>query len=71
MNKIKNVFIIGGTGLLGYYAALEFLKRGIYVSTISLEGDKPGDWYPKDVQILYGDIFLMSNTELISMLTGF
>ncbi|HXK82412.1 MAG TPA: hypothetical protein PLO05_09660 [Bacteroidales bacterium] len=71
MNKIKNVFIIGGTGLLGYYASKEFLKRGISVSTISLEGDKPGDWYPKDVQILYGDIFLMSNTELKSMLTGF
>ncbi len=28
---VNNVFIIGGTGFLGYYFALEFLKKGIAV----------------------------------------
>jgi dihydroflavonol-4-reductase len=71
LNKIKSVFIIGGTGLLGYHASKEFLEKGIAVSTISLHGDKPGDWYPKDVNILYGDVFSMSSTDLKNMLMGF
>jgi len=30
----KKVMIFGGTGLLGYYAGLEFLKRGYRVSAL-------------------------------------
>ena len=33
----RKVMIVGGTGLLGYHAALEFLKRGYRVTTLALE----------------------------------
>ena len=41
-----NVFIAGGTGLIGYQSALEFLKRGHDVSSISLPDIEFGDWFP-------------------------
>lgn len=37
------VFIVGGTGFLGYYATLEFLKRGHEVDTIALPDIPLGD----------------------------
>ena len=47
----KNVFIIGGTGFLGYYSALEFLKKGIAVSSASIPDVKLGDWFPRQINI--------------------
>ena len=45
-----NVFIAGGTGLIGYQSALEFLKRGHDVSSISLPDIEFGDWFPKEIE---------------------
>ena len=39
MQTIKKVFIAGGTGFLGYHAALKFLDLGIQVDTIALENE--------------------------------
>lgn len=66
-----NVFIVGGTGFLGYYATLEFLRRGHKVSTISIPDVELGDWYPKEVTVTYGDVFKMSNEELIKVFKGY
>ena len=55
LRDIKKVFIFGGTGFLGYYAALEFLRKGVAVDTLALpvKDDKDlsgvGDWFPKEV----------------------
>lgn len=38
---MKNVFILGGTGRLGYHTTKELLKRGYSVSTISLPPCRP------------------------------
>lgn len=66
------VFIVGGTGFLGYYATLEFLKRGHDVTTISLPDIELGDWFPKDkVEVKYGNVFKMPNDELIEVFRGY
>ncbi|MCK5129791.1 MAG: NAD(P)H-binding protein [Clostridiales bacterium] len=65
------VIVIGGTGFIGYYTVLEFLKKGHQVSTISLPDIPLGDWFPKDVDITYDNVFEMKKHELIEVLTGY
>jgi len=70
--KAKNVFIVGGTGFLGYYSALEFLKKGIAVSSASIPDVKLGDWFPKQINIVTDnlDIFKASEDELVAVFKG-
>ncbi|MDD4150510.1 MAG: NAD(P)-dependent oxidoreductase, partial [Bacteroidales bacterium] len=72
MNHIvKNVFIAGGTGFLGYYSALQFMKKGANVSTIALdENINEKDWYPAEISTCYGDLFSMSEDEIFELLKG-
>lgn len=66
------VFIVGGTGFLGYYALLEFLRRGHEVTTMSIPDVKLGSWFPENqVKVLYGDVFAMSEPELIKTFEGY
>jgi dihydroflavonol-4-reductase len=65
------VFIVGGTGFIGYHTALEQLKRGNEVATVSLPDIEIGDWFPKEVKIEYGNIFEMSDDELKSLFDGY
>ena len=66
------VFIVGGTGFLGYYATLEFLNRGHEVTTISLPDIELGDWFPKDqVEVKYGNVFKMPHDELVELFHGY
>jgi nucleoside-diphosphate-sugar epimerase len=71
------VFIFGGTGFLGYYSALEFLRKGHSVDTMALpvKDDKDlsgvGDWFPKEVGLKYGNLFEMSEEELTEVLKGY
>lgn len=65
------VFIIGGTGFIGYHSTLEFLKRGHSVSTISLPDIEIGDWFPKEAEIKYGNVFEMLKPELTKLFLGF
>jgi nucleoside-diphosphate-sugar epimerase len=65
------VLIVGGTGFLGYYSTLEFLRRGYTVTSISLQDIKLGDWFPDDVEIKYGNVFEMSPEELEPLFEGY
>ncbi|MBD3350589.1 MAG: NAD(P)H-binding protein [Candidatus Lokiarchaeota archaeon] len=66
------VFIVGGTGFLGYYSTLEFLQRGHEVTTISLPDIELGEWFPKDkVEVKYGNVFKMSHEELVDLFSGY
>lgn len=73
--KFKKVFVLGGTGFLGYYTIQELLKHDIRVKTLSLP--------PKDdtvidnqnpladlnnVECLVGDINQMSDDEVLKLL---
>ena len=66
----KRVMIVGGTGLLGYHAALELLKRGYQVSALALEDVDLKGWYPKEIHVEYGDVFSMTPQELRELMKG-
>lgn len=65
------IIIVGGTGFLGYYASLEFLRRGHQVTGLSLPDIDLGDWYPKEVEVKYDNVFDMSEQELIRIFEGY
>jgi dihydroflavonol-4-reductase len=66
----KRVMIVGGTGLLGYHAALELLKRGYEVSALALEDVDLKGWYPKEIQVEYGDVSSMTPEQLREVMKG-
>jgi len=63
-------FIVGGTGFIGYHSTIEFLENGYEVSSLSLDDINLGDWYPKQVKVHYGDVFLMGEDEMVKLLLG-
>lgn len=66
---VKNVFIAGGTGFLGYYSALQFLEKGVNVSTIALdENIDENNWFPTEISRSFGDLFSMSEDEIFELL---
>lgn len=70
-HEVKNVFIAGGTGFLGYYAALLFLKRGCKVASIALPGEINLDpWFPGEIDLSFGNLFEMSEDSIFDLLSG-
>lgn len=65
------IMIVGGTGFLGYYTALDALKKGHEVGSLSLDDVKLGDWYPKEIAVNYGDVFELSEDELVPFFEGY
>lgn len=64
------VFIVGGTGLLGSSTAGELIKRGADVVSISLPPLPQGADIPKQMELKFGDINKMDETEISKLLTG-
>ncbi len=67
---MKNVFILGGTGLLGYHTVRELLDRGYQVSTIALPPMPTEDLLPKEVECSLGNINEMTDNEIRTVLKG-
>lgn len=67
---MKKIFILGGTGFLGYFTTKELLKKGYQVSTMSLPPMPTEDLLPKEVECTLGDINAMSDEEVLNMLQG-
>lgn len=65
-----NTFIVGGTGFIGYHSALEFLKRGHTVSTLSLPDITIGDWFPAEITMKHGNVFEMTEKQLVELFSG-
>ena len=67
---MKNVFILGGTGLLGYHTTKELLKRGYNVSTVSLPPMPTEELLPAEVKCKLGNINDMTDEEVLELLEG-
>ena len=65
-----NVFMIGGTGLLGCAAAELFIARGHGVKTISLPGLPPGAAMPGKMELSFGNFLEMNDEELLAQMRG-
>lgn len=65
------IMICGGTGFLGYYTALCALKDGHEVASFSLDDVDLTGWYPKEIKVQHGDLFTMSEEELVELFKGY
>lgn len=65
---MAKVFILGGTGFLGYYTTKELLSRGYSVKTVALPPLPTDDLLPKEVEYTLGNINEMTDQEIIQLL---
>ncbi|EOL46423.1 NAD-dependent epimerase/dehydratase family protein [Enterococcus caccae] len=66
----KKIFVLGGTGFLGYYTTEELLKKGYEVATISLPPMPAEDLFSSDVSVTLGNINDMTDEAVLKMLEG-
>ncbi|WP_439443186.1 NAD-dependent epimerase/dehydratase family protein [Listeria aquatica] len=67
---MEKIFVLGGTGFLGYYTVKELLKRGYQVETVALPPMPEEGLLPPEVKCTLGDIGAMSDDEVKKMLEG-
>jgi dihydroflavonol-4-reductase len=65
------IMIAGGTGFLGYHALLVALKRGYSVNALAIDDVELGDWYPREVNVQYGDVFELTEEDLQGRFAGY
>lgn len=65
-----NVFMIGGTGLLGCEAAKQLIAHGHKVTSVALPPLPEGAPIPKEMDIIFGDINKKTDEEIEEMLRG-
>ncbi|HRZ42754.1 MAG TPA: hypothetical protein P5228_08655 [Bacteroidales bacterium] len=70
---VEKVFIIGGTGFIGYHAALAFLGKGISVSSASMPDVRLDRSFPKGIRIVSDqfDVFTAEEKEIAGLLSGY
>jgi dihydroflavonol-4-reductase len=66
---MKKVFVLGGTGFLGYYTVKELLNRGYQVKTMALPPLPTDDLLPEEVELTLGDINQLSDDEILELLS--
>lgn len=64
------VFIIGGTGFIGYHAVLEFIRRGHQVSALALPPLPTEDLLPPNVQLQLADLNSLDDDEVRRLFRG-
>lgn len=65
------IIVLGGTGFLGYFTIKSALQRGHQVTSLSIDDIDSSKLFPKDVEIRFGNIFKMSEDELVEEMKGF
>jgi len=66
----QKVVVVGGTGLLGYYAVKEFIRRGHSVTVVALP-PLPGEGLlPGEVDVILADIDELDDSSLTDILRG-
>lgn len=65
-----NVFMIGGTGLLGCEAAIQLIKHGHKVTSVALPPLPEGAPIPQEMELIFGDINKKTDDEILEMLKG-
>ena len=65
-----NIFMIGGTGLLGCEAATQLIKMGHKVTSVAFPPLPQGAPIPEEMKIVFGDINKKSEEEIEEMLKG-
>ena len=66
---MSKVFILGGTGFLGYYTVRELLSKGYEVKTMALPPMPAEDLLPAEVECSLGNINELSDDEIRDLLS--
>jgi dihydroflavonol-4-reductase len=67
---IKRVFIVGGTGFLGYHAIQEFVAHGWEATALGLPPAPPADLFPDAVRVVLHSLDATADDKLIALLDG-
>lgn len=70
MPSNKRVFVVGGTGFLGYHTIQEFLRNGWEATALGLPPAPPADLFPSAVKVVLCDLDASTDEELLSILRG-
>ncbi|MCF7930832.1 MAG: NAD(P)-dependent oxidoreductase [Acholeplasmataceae bacterium] len=65
-----DIFMVGGTGLLGSEAAFELIKRGHNVSSIALPPLPIGAKIPKDMKLIFANYLELSDQQMKDLMFG-
>ena len=65
------VLVLGGTGFLGYHAALELFGRGNEVTVLGLPPGPADDLFPHGIRVLLQDIGALDEAGLRRLLSGY
>lgn len=65
---MSKVFVLGGTGFLGYYTIKALLTRGYQVKTMALPPLPADDLLPNEVELSLGNINDLSDTDIVHLL---
>lgn len=66
----KRVFIVGGTGFLGYHAIQEFFAKGWEVTALGLPPAPPANLFPATVKVVLQSLDSATDEELLILLKG-
>lgn len=66
---MSKIFVLGGTGFLGYYTVKELLVRGYEVKTMSLPPMPSDNLFPDSVDNRLGDMKDLSDDDIIDLLS--
>ena len=69
-DKSMNVFMVGGTGLLGCEAAISLIKKGHKVTSVALPPLPEGAPIPEEMEIIFCDINKKTDEEIEELLKG-
>lgn len=65
---MSKVFVLGGTGFLGYYTVKELLSKGYQVKTMALPPMPTDNLLPAEVECLLGNINELTDNEIRELL---
>lgn len=65
------IFILGGTGFIGYHTIKALLPAGHQIGSLVLPDMEIGSWFPSEVELKYGNCFTMFDSDLLDMIRGF
>ncbi|KRL81520.1 NAD-dependent epimerase/dehydratase family protein [Secundilactobacillus paracollinoides] len=69
MAHISKIFVLGGTGFLGYYTTKELLAQGYQVKTMALPPMPADNLLPSTVELSLGNINELSDAQVVDLLS--
>ena len=70
MDKYKRIFVVGGTGFLGYHTSLELTRRGMHVTALAMPDEQVNKSLSENVEVKRANIDELSDEQLGELLSN-